>query len=287
MRWPGHAPETASLTRYEEVATDMSRSSLQPGPGVPPRVLYLGDHAGGSALYLLGVLEKAGFSCVHRDRSEDPPEALQTGNLEWDVVILSDYPARRLGPRADQALATAVSQGRTGLIMFGGWESFTGRGGDYRDTAVAGVLPVRMGLADDRRNIPSGLLLWPATSSHPLVHGLNFRRPPVVVGCNAVTPRKTAQVLLLGLEVRIKSRGRTPALETGAARPLLVVGPSDGPRVAAFATDPAPHWCGGLVDWGRARVTAGRVEVGESYLEFLSRLVSWAGGRLPPLAREE
>ena len=262
-------------------------SATQANPGLPQRVLYLGDRAGASAMYLLGVMEKAGFPCEHRDHSEDPPEALRTGNLEWDVVILSDYPARRLGPEADRALAAAVAERRTGLIMFGGWESFTGHGGDYRDTAVAGVLPVRMGAGDDRRNIPGGLLLWPAVTSHPVVHGLNFRRPPVVVGCNAVIPRKTAQVLLQGHEVRLKSHGRTPVLETGAIRPLLVVGPSDGPRAAAFATDPAPHWCGGLVDWGRARVTAGKVEVGEIYVELLSRLVSWAAGRLRPVDREE
>lgn len=245
----------------------------------PLRVLYLGDRAGASALYLLGAMEWAGFECTHHDHSVPPPAALCTGAMEWDVVMLSDYPARTLGPQADQALAQAVEERRVGLIMFGGWESFTGHGGDYRSTAVGRVLPVRMEATDDRRNLPTGLLLWPALSSHAIVEGLSFRRPPVLMGCNAVTPRKSAQVVMQGLEIRIQGQARTPALTTGPSRPLLVVGPEGGPRVAAFTSDPAPHWCGGLVDWGRARVSVGRVEVGEIYLEFLRRLVSWAGGR--------
>ena len=53
-------------------------------------------------------------------------------------------------------------------------------------------------------------------------------------------------------------------------------------RTAALATDVAPHWVGGLVDWGSRRVTAQAprgemIEVGQHYATFLTRLVEWTG----------
>jgi len=63
--------------------------------------------------------------------------------------------------------------------------------------------------------------------------------------------------------------------------PLLVVGQYGKGRTAAFATDLAPHWVGGLVDWGEgARITAEapdswRVEVGDYYAKFVRNLISW------------
>jgi hypothetical protein len=38
--------------------------------------------------------------------------------------------------------------------------------------------------------------------------------------------------------------------------PLLVTGQHGAGRVAAITTDVAPHWVGGFVDWGDARVAA-------------------------------
>lgn len=56
-------------------------------------------------------------------------------------------------------------------------------------------------------------------------------------------------------------------------------------RVAAYASDLAPHWCGGLVDWGertlKLPVAPGiGVQVGDFYARFIVSLVSWlCGGR--------
>ena len=54
-------------------------------------------------------------------------------------------------------------------------------------------------------------------------------------------------------------------------------------RTAALATDLAPHWCGGLVDWGKRRLklkVTGKIqiEVGDLYVEFVSSLIKWTAG---------
>ena len=62
--------------------------------------------------------------------------------------------------------------------------------------------------------------------------------------------------------------------------PLLVVDRFGQGNVAAFATDFAPHWVGGLVDWGDGR-TSGQaegsvgIEVGNWYARFVANLVRW------------
>ena len=54
-------------------------------------------------------------------------------------------------------------------------------------------------------------------------------------------------------------------------------------RTAAFTSDVAPHWVGGLVDWGPERVgtqapEANDIEVGSHYAEFFTRLIRWTMG---------
>lgn len=67
--------------------------------------------------------------------------------------------------------------------------------------------------------------------------------------------------------------------------PLLVVGSHGRGRVCAFATDAAPHWVGGLVDWGDTRLEAhapgaNPIEVGNWYAALLANLVNWTAGLL-------
>lgn len=238
-----------------------------------PRVLYLGDLKGTSARYLVGAFAHLGFPHLHHDATQAPPAALLRGRHDWDVIILSDYSRERLG-EGDAQVDRLVRDTGVGLIMLGGWSSFTGLNGGYRGSAVAGALPVRLSESDDRRNLPTGLVLWP-TAPHAVTDGLSFRRPPVVMGCNAVVPRSSASVVMSAWELRCRGRGKTPSIELGTARPMLVVGEAGKGRTAAFMTDLAPHWCGGMVDWGRSRVQAGDAEVGDLYIEFIRRLVTW------------
>lgn len=66
--------------------------------------------------------------------------------------------------------------------------------------------------------------------------------------------------------------------------PLLVVGSDSSKRTAAFATDAAPHWCGGMVDWGRKSLRLHVkdsiwIEVGDLYVRFFSNFLNWLAGK--------
>ena len=62
--------------------------------------------------------------------------------------------------------------------------------------------------------------------------------------------------------------------------PLLIVGRHGAGRTAALATDVAPHWVGGWVDWGDRRIVqavgGGSIEIGNWYARFFRNLVAWA-----------
>ena len=69
--------------------------------------------------------------------------------------------------------------------------------------------------------------------------------------------------------------------EAQAPLPALVLGHHGHGRTAAFLSDVAPHWVGGLVDWGPSRVTAQAsgapaIEVGSGYAQFWRQLLTWA-----------
>ena len=71
----------------------------------------------------------------------------------------------------------------------------------------------------------------------------------------------------------------------GDPDPLLVTGVYGQGRVCAMATDAAPHWVGGLVDWGKSRVEAQAdgaeaIEVGNWYAELFANIVKWTAGSL-------
>jgi uncharacterized membrane protein len=76
-------------------------------------------------------------------------------------------------------------------------------------------------------------------------------------------------------------RGGDFTFSPGAESPLLVVGEHGRGRTAALATDVAPHWVGGLVDWGDQRVVqqvgAGFIDVGNWYARFFRNLLVWTG----------
>lgn len=242
-------------------------------------VLYLGDTGLSSAAgYLAGVMTAAGigFDYVPSD------QPVETAWLEGRrLVILSDYPSRLLPLDAHLRLAALVTQG-TGLLMIGGWESFHGLGGDWDRSPVAAVLPVAISAVDDRVNCAQPAIVHPA-ASHPAVDGLPWSdQPPGVGGFNRFAQRPHSQLLLeLVLHTARWEAGRCEIAESERV-PLLVVGQHGAGRTAALATDVAPHWVGGLVDWGDVRLTAqatgaGEIEVGQWYARFFQQLVRWTG----------
>ena len=247
------------------------------------RLLYAGDgEVGGAANYVLGVCRALRIAVTHV-----PPSRVLTPGLltrRPHVVILSDMAASRVPRAAQEAIAAHVARGG-GLLMVGGWGSFSGPFGGWRGTRVESLLPVRCRAGDDRVHAPGGALLVPVRP-HPILDGVSFRELPVICGWNAIQPTRESLIVLRAHRLLAKTTGRGQRPQLSLERmgsPLLVVAADPARRVAALATDLAPHWCGGLVDWGRRRrglPVRGRIriEVGDRYVQFIGALLHWLAG---------
>lgn len=261
------------------------------------RILYAGDtHLGGAGAYLAGVLTHAGLPFDYVP--SDAPLGPASEGARPRSYVISDYPVKNWTDADFRRVVGHVEEG-SGLLMIGGWESFHGAAGEYHDSPLAPVLPVHMQDSDDRVNAPQ-LCLAERRTDHPILDGLPWERPPGIGGYNRVRPRAGAQVLLAARHVTVDVAPGAAAVDAaptdeadaeyrftpGEAPPLLVVGRHGRGRVAAFTSDVAPHWVGGLVDWGpdrvRARAPGGEeIEVGSHYAEFFTRLVRWTMGLDP------
>lgn len=245
------------------------------------KILFAGeDRREGAASYLLSVLKRLNASIVYVPSSARLNQRWLT--RLYDVVIFSDFPRARLPDSSERTIINYVKRG-TGLLMIGGWASFSGPLGRWHGSAIERLLPIRCLPMDDRLNFPSGALIGATTNDHPLLRSLPFDAPPVICGLNHVIPKPESCVLLSARRILLpwKPSHNYQCLKLDAtAYPLLIVDRDARKRVAAFTTDAAPHWCGGLVDWGYRRlrlpVTARiTVEVGNLYVQFFSRLVRW------------
>lgn len=244
-------------------------------------VLYLGDtELAGAASYLAGVMHAhdISFDYLPCDEAFSSP-LLSPGR---SVVILSDYPARNFSPDRLDALAEKVNKGM-GLLMIGGWESFTGQDREYTDTVLKDVLPVVMQGDDDRVNCAQPCLIE-KVKNHEILGSLPFEKyPPGIGGFNRFTANPDAETILLGRSFEVSlSKGSFTFNASPQADPLLVAGVFGRGRVCAFASDVAPHWVGGLVDWGNKRLEAhapgaNAIEVGNWYATFFVNLVKWTG----------
>lgn len=186
----------------------------------------------------IAALENGGFNVdfmpnhVAAQQFPTTMEELST----YDVVILSDIGANTLllpaqvftngetMPNRLNLIAEWVRQGGA-LLMVGGYLSFQGveAKANYRNTALADILPVHMEIGDDREETPQGVRPQVITK-HPAVDGVPAELPPIL-GYQRLTARPTCETLM-----------------TVDGRPLLVVGSAGNGRVAAFATDMGPHW---------------------------------------------
>jgi len=242
-------------------------------------VLYCGDATlATGACYLGGVMSLAGIGFDYVEMEAPFPERLL--ERDYGLIILSDYPSGNFPAGAPEKIARRVEQG-TSLLMIGGWESFHGLIGNYHTSALAPVLPVECLKEDDRINWCQGLIPE-VVSPHPILKGLPWDRPPLVCGCNRVKTKKESTMILTLRRLQIV-KGKL-SLEQ-ESMPFLVTGAYGKGRTGAVTTDFAPHWVGGLVDWGEERVTAqtpgGRkVEVGNHYVSFVQNILFYFLGRL-------
>lgn len=235
------------------------------------RILYAGDSpAGGPANYLLGILRYLKADFVHVPPGKILKESLT--KRRFDAFILSDYSRRNVPAASERRVVEQVKSG-SGLLMVGGWASFSGPFGGWRGSLMEKLLPVTCLNRDDRVNFPGGAWIL-EKRRHAMFRGISFKNPPVICGLNRVRPKKGARVILSARRTVRRGGFQTRPMEF----PLLII--DSAQRIAALTTDLAPHWCGGLVDWGSRRkklpVTSQiAVEVGERYVDFVSRIVRW------------
>ena len=283
-------------------------------------ILYCGDTSlNGAASYLCGLMSLWGWNYQYVP-SDVPLRAEMIGESPG-LFIFSDYPAPQVDRALQDLIALHVRNG-AGLLMIGGWESFHGLGGNWDGTAIGNVLPVMISTSDDRVNFDQPTLLRAiveGTTLHPILQGLPWDgRPPTIGGLNRFTPKPGAVPLLAGLSFSAKAADTHPWIQAAegfveswllppkvketlgslspfrtqhpgdmlfelqAGYPVLVAGSVGEGRTAAFASDVAPHWVGGFVDWGESRLTAqapggSGIEVGCDYARFWKQLLTWTG----------
>lgn len=264
------------------------------------KVCYLGDdYLDGPASYLAGIMTHFDIDFDYVPSADSPPDDLI--QRDYGLYVLSDYPAAQWPTGMLTHLADAVREGAS-LAMFGGWESYYGLIGEYQRTALADVLPIVMADADDRRNFAQPCLIQ-CNEIHPITDGLPWHTPPGIGGLNAFTPKPTAKQLLTAIRFSVElveekgtgtfcrngsegashKRCLSPFLQYQLTpeeqHPLLVVGTFGKGRTIALATDVAPHWVGGLVDWGDGRIVQevgdGFIDVGSWYAQFFAQLLRW------------
>ncbi|OGS37254.1 MAG: hypothetical protein A2293_15890 [Elusimicrobia bacterium RIFOXYB2_FULL_49_7] len=239
-------------------------------------ILYLGDTSlQKAAAYLAGVMahSKIAFDYLPSDKT------FQDRFLKKDykAIILSDYPANNFTPSQVKGVLSCVRNGM-GLLMIGGWESFTGLNAGYEKNALTQALPVTLSNKDDRVNTASPCVVIKETE-HPLLKGLPLSdHLPCVSGFNRLKAKPGCPILLSICQLSVKSvKEKLHFIEKEKA-PLLTLGQFGLGKTAAYASDAAPHWSGGFVDWGTKRIAAQapgaeEVEIGNAYVEFFTRLI--------------
>ncbi len=243
-------------------------------------ILYFGDTTlDSAAAYLAGLIHHRGWAFDYVPSEQAADVDLLAG--ERALYILSDYPAAQLETALQELIVARVAQG-SGLLMIGGWESFRGCDGQWQETPIATMLPVVISSEDDRINCDQPALVRPLCD-HPVTRDLPWdERPPCIGGFNRFAAKTDSTTLLETQRYHVSRFDEEFAFTPADRDPLLVVGTHGRGRVAALATDVAPHWVGGLVDWGPSRVAtqapgAEAVEVGNLYAQLFWQLLQWTG----------
>jgi len=247
-------------------------------------ILYLGDTTLKEAgSYLAGVMSHHNISFDYLPSDQQFGDTVL--NNKYQAVIISDYPAENFSTEQINTIVEQVTEGM-GLLMIGGWESFTGAKGEYTDTKLSRVLPVIMQSADDRVNCFAPCLAE-KMKEHEILGSLPFEEsPPSIGGFNRLKSKPDSNTILLARRFKASYvNGNFTVTSLEEPDPLLVVSSYKQGRVCAFATDVAPHWVGGLVDWGNSRVKAqvpgaNPIEVGNWYAALLANMINWTARRL-------
>ena len=118
-------------------------------------------------------------------------------------------------------------------------------------------------------NAFQGLILR-HVSSGKAVTKPEWNEPPVICGYNDARARVGGEVLVEMVPIRANAQ----SVSTAGSLPLVVKRAYEQGIVIACLTDLAPHWSGGLTDWGMQTIRLlNGTEVGDSFLKFVQFLV--------------
>lgn len=240
-------------------------------------ILYLGDtELDQAASYLAGIMSYCNIAFDYlAENTAFTDEILET---DYKGIIISDYPSANFSTEQLGIICERVKAG-TGLLMVGGWGSFVGLNGGYNETVLKDVLPVIMNDTDDRVNCSAPCIIQ-QNIVHEITESVPFNEnPPVIAGYNLLNAKDESKTVLSVKKYRV-SKEQDFSFICERTDPLLVLGSFGKASIAAYASDVAPHWAGGFVDWGDERLTlqakgAGEVEVGNWYIEFFGNIVQW------------
>lgn len=242
------------------------------------KILYLGDTALAQAAgYLAGIMTHYGmpFDYVASDVKFDD----HLLNNKYCAILISDYTAANFTESQIDKIISKIKSG-AGLLMIGGWESFTGLCGNYNRTALTDVLPVIMEDFDDRANLSCPCLVI-RKQKHGITDSLPFEQDvPAIGGFNKFRVKRFAHEILSTRQFKAEYNDGKLEFSESVESPLLVTGSFGKANVAAFASDVAPHWVGPLVDWGDKRITAKapgatEIEVGNWYAQLFINMIRW------------
>ncbi len=220
---------------------------------------------------LIDALEKEEIMVKHLTNEQAISEFPRTVEEldEYNVIIISDCEFEVLSlfpfwiegtplPKTNRirAIRDYAKKGG-GLVMIGGWSSFSGRYGTaaYYDTPIEEALPVKClkGL-DDRMETPEGVKIKILNETHPILNGIKWDNAPVFTGFNKIVPKEGSNVIATIGDDEIEY-------------PLLVTWEYGKGRTAAFSSDCSPHWAEYFQKW-------------EYYGKFWVQLIKWLGKEL-------
>jgi len=227
------------------------------------KIILLGEIENGSAEYIKDNVREMGHELIHVPSSMRLPKLI----FSYDVLIISDYPAKKISSSTAKLIIKNTAAGAR-LIMIGGWDSFNGRGNGYYGHQLEKILPVKLLKKDDRMNIAQGLLLYPNYKKYFPVK-LDWKDAPIICGYNETVPRNDAEIYVYAKPIKAAKN----KIFFGKPVPLVVASGYGFGRTVACMTDLTPHWCGGLVDWGKNRKRLKSVEVGDMYGKFIRLLL--------------
>lgn len=225
-------------------------------------ILYCGDQDK-APLYISGALEYEGHEVTHVEPNQPLPTLGQ-----FDVYILSDYPAQGLDETTTSELISQVAGGKR-FIMIGGWESFNGFGRNYYAHPIGQkLIPMVLESGDDRVDAFQGLILHQKDNGYATTLP-DWSKPPVICGYNTASAKPHTETLVTMAEIVADQS----TIGLGQERPLVVKGSHEQGTTVACMTDLAPHWSGGLTDWGEPVQLPNGTQVGDSYVKFVQFLL--------------